>query len=114
MDRRSKYLMGYDEIQYDILKSKGDLVFRPDQSVQLFVFFSKNAPEKFRSQLQMTTERLEQLFLASRLSFHKYGTSIGTANLTFLNCQNFHVIKCASTGCTYRYRTQDSGFLGFR
>ncbi len=41
-------------------------------------FFSSKAPEKFRPQLQMTSERLEQLFIVSRLSFHKYGTSIGT------------------------------------
>lgn len=46
--------------------------------INVFVeFINENAPPRFKKQLTMTADRLEQLFVDSKLSFHRYGTAIG-------------------------------------
>lgn len=43
----------------------------------LVTFINENCPERFKAALEMTEERLEGLFVESKISFHRYGTAIG-------------------------------------
>eukprot|EP00088_Acartia_fossae_P070725 TRINITY_DN9548_c0_g1_i1.p1 TRINITY_DN9548_c0_g1~~TRINITY_DN9548_c0_g1_i1.p1 ORF type:complete len:801 (-),score=234.45 TRINITY_DN9548_c0_g1_i1:366-2438(-) len=43
----------------------------------LVEFINENVPNRWKDELYMTTERLERILIDSKLSFHKYGTTIG-------------------------------------
>merc|ERR1719154_376612 len=54
----------------------GSFKFGLDLNI-LVEFINENISDRWRGQLFMTTEKLEEIMISSKLSFHKYGTSIG-------------------------------------
>ncbi|XP_023338922.1 uncharacterized protein LOC111709485 [Eurytemora carolleeae] len=58
------------------LEYDGKSKFGIDISI-LVEFINENCPERFKNNLKMTCESLESLLVDSKISFHRYATSIG-------------------------------------